>query len=258
MKPACVSPTVSGFVVPPPDLPVYDLSGHLREIRDERYRFNGLGQLVARARRSPLGEAAAGWAIALVLSGTLISASMFLPVAVANVRRMAEAQLVLPRMLREVPEGRVLVFQQFAVPPWLGLSWAYYPRANSPRLDDDILYVRPLGGTPERIDRNLEFWRRRYPDRPAWFFAYQGRDPQLVPLETYLESVVCSEMKATSLWEKGEWTDDTSMALCLGERLDRRGEFDAVDQLDRYCRWYRKGHLSSTGSCFVRRRANSK
>jgi ADP-ribosylglycohydrolase len=48
----------------------------------------------------------------------------------------------------------------------------------------------------------------------------------------------------------GEWTDDTSMALCLAESLLERGGFDPVDQLERYVRWYREGHLSSTGRCF--------
>ncbi len=148
---------------------------------------DGLGQLVARAR-GRFGDAAAGWACALVLSATLVSAAMFLPVLLANARRMADAQLVLPRMLREAGQRRALVFQQFAVPPWLGLSWAYYPPANSPRLDDDVLYVRLLGGSQDRVERNLEFWRRRYPDRPAWLFAYQGRVPQLVPLETFVHA----------------------------------------------------------------------
>jgi ADP-ribosylglycohydrolase len=48
----------------------------------------------------------------------------------------------------------------------------------------------------------------------------------------------------------GEWTDDTSMALCLAESLIERQGFDPVDQLRRYLRWYRSGHLSSTGHCF--------
>lgn len=48
----------------------------------------------------------------------------------------------------------------------------------------------------------------------------------------------------------GEWTDDTSMALCLAESLIVNKGFNAVDQLDRYCLWYRNGHLSSTGKCF--------
>ena len=48
----------------------------------------------------------------------------------------------------------------------------------------------------------------------------------------------------------GEWTDDTSMALCLAESLIERGEFDPDDQMRRYLRWYREGYLSSTGRCF--------
>ena len=48
----------------------------------------------------------------------------------------------------------------------------------------------------------------------------------------------------------GQWTDDTSMALCLAESLLETGGFDPVDQLRRYVRWYREGHLSSTGHCF--------
>jgi ADP-ribosyl-[dinitrogen reductase] hydrolase len=48
----------------------------------------------------------------------------------------------------------------------------------------------------------------------------------------------------------GAWTDDTSMAACLAESLIERGGFDPADQLRRYLRWYREGHLSSTGRCF--------
>ena len=48
----------------------------------------------------------------------------------------------------------------------------------------------------------------------------------------------------------GEWTDDTSMALCLAASLIERGEFDAADQMRRYVRWWKEGYLSSTGSCF--------
>ncbi len=48
----------------------------------------------------------------------------------------------------------------------------------------------------------------------------------------------------------GTWTDDTAMALCLADSLVAAGGFDAIDQLQRYVRWYREGYLSSTGSCF--------
>lgn len=48
----------------------------------------------------------------------------------------------------------------------------------------------------------------------------------------------------------GEWTDDTSMALCLAESLVTKGAFDPVHQLETYCRWERDGHLSVKGYCF--------
>ena len=47
----------------------------------------------------------------------------------------------------------------------------------------------------------------------------------------------------------GQWTDDTSMALCLTESVLDRG-FDPEHQLETYCRWYRHGHWSCTGRCF--------
>jgi ADP-ribosyl-[dinitrogen reductase] hydrolase len=48
----------------------------------------------------------------------------------------------------------------------------------------------------------------------------------------------------------GQWTDDTSMALCLAQSLVEREGFDPSDQMARYVRWYREGYLSSTGHCF--------
>ena len=48
----------------------------------------------------------------------------------------------------------------------------------------------------------------------------------------------------------GEWTDDTSMALCLAASLVERGGFDPADQMARYVRWQEEGYLSATGVCF--------
>jgi ADP-ribosyl-[dinitrogen reductase] hydrolase len=48
----------------------------------------------------------------------------------------------------------------------------------------------------------------------------------------------------------GEWTDDTSMALCLAESLIEKNGFDPRDQMQRYVRWYREGHMGSNGKCF--------
>ncbi len=50
--------------------------------------------------------------------------------------------------------------------------------------------------------------------------------------------------------EPGQWTDDTSMALCLAESLVTCRGFDARDQMERYVRWRDHGHLSSNGRCF--------
>jgi len=50
--------------------------------------------------------------------------------------------------------------------------------------------------------------------------------------------------------EPGQWTDDTSMALCLAESLITCRGFDPADQMRRYVRWWREGYLSSTGACF--------
>jgi ADP-ribosyl-[dinitrogen reductase] hydrolase len=48
----------------------------------------------------------------------------------------------------------------------------------------------------------------------------------------------------------GQWTDDTSMALCLAESLIECQGFNPKDQMERYVRWWKEGHLSSTGECF--------
>lgn len=48
----------------------------------------------------------------------------------------------------------------------------------------------------------------------------------------------------------GEWTDDTSMALCLAASLIHCQGFNAIDQMNRYCNWRSVGYMSSTGNCF--------
>lgn len=48
----------------------------------------------------------------------------------------------------------------------------------------------------------------------------------------------------------GQWTDDTSMALCLAASLIEKGRFDPMDQMQRYVRWWKEGYMSSTGECF--------
>ncbi len=50
--------------------------------------------------------------------------------------------------------------------------------------------------------------------------------------------------------EPGQWTDDTSMAMCLAVSLLECEGFDAHDQMVRYRRWYKEGYWSSIGHCF--------
>ncbi|SMF53978.1 ADP-ribosyl-[dinitrogen reductase] hydrolase [Alteromonadaceae bacterium Bs31] len=50
--------------------------------------------------------------------------------------------------------------------------------------------------------------------------------------------------------EPGQWTDDTSMALCLASSLIQNEGFDAEDQIQRYCNWRDHGYMSSNGRCF--------
>ena len=50
--------------------------------------------------------------------------------------------------------------------------------------------------------------------------------------------------------QAGQWTDDTSMALCLAASLVECNDFDARDQMERYVRWLEEGYYSSTGRCF--------
>ncbi len=48
----------------------------------------------------------------------------------------------------------------------------------------------------------------------------------------------------------GEWTDDTSMALCLADSLIENGDLDETDLMRRFVRWWSNGENSATGWCF--------
>jgi ADP-ribosyl-[dinitrogen reductase] hydrolase len=48
----------------------------------------------------------------------------------------------------------------------------------------------------------------------------------------------------------GQWTDDTTLALCILESINRLGEFNLHDQMNNFLKWWHQGFLSSTGFCF--------
>src|SRR5262245_16117642 len=50
--------------------------------------------------------------------------------------------------------------------------------------------------------------------------------------------------------EAGQWTDDTAMALCLADSLIAHRPVDELDLMRRFCRWWRRGENSCTGTCF--------
>ncbi len=50
--------------------------------------------------------------------------------------------------------------------------------------------------------------------------------------------------------QPGEWTDDTSMALCLAESLIECKGFNPSDQLTRYLRWYNDSYLGTNRTLF--------
>lgn len=50
--------------------------------------------------------------------------------------------------------------------------------------------------------------------------------------------------------EAGQWTDDTSMALCLGQSLIDCNGFNPTDQMVKYLKWYKTGYMSSNERCF--------
>ncbi|CAF3731500.1 unnamed protein product, partial [Adineta steineri] len=68
----------------------------------------------------------------------------------------------------------------------------------------------------------------------------------------FLEKNPVQDLHSGGTWglNKGEFTDDTSMALCLANSLVARKDFIPYDQLVRYKWWFRHGYMSSTGTCF--------
>ncbi|CAF1546975.1 unnamed protein product [Rotaria sp. Silwood1] len=69
---------------------------------------------------------------------------------------------------------------------------------------------------------------------------------------SYMKANPVKDLEGGGTWglQKGQFTDDTSMALCLANSLLARRDFIPYDQLVRYKWWYRFGYMSSTGQCF--------
>jgi hypothetical protein len=115
-------------------------------------------------------------AATLVAAGVVAALSMFWPVHLQTARRGAELRSLVFRALIESHADRALVFADALVYPASGVSWAYFPDNPSPRLDDDILFVRIPKLDPLH-DMQL-FWQRRFADRRAFVFTWaEGGTP---------------------------------------------------------------------------------
>jgi hypothetical protein len=144
---------------------------------------DGMREVVRRGTVPFLRDASQ--AAATVLALGVVSLTMFLPPKLQDLRRMGEAQLAVDRLIARQGVGHALVFHQTVVPYWTRLSWAYFPRINSPSLDDDVLFM--LLQRKDGLFANVEFWRRRFPDRTAWYFGYLEGRPALIPLTDLVE-----------------------------------------------------------------------
>lgn len=76
-----------------------------------------------------------------------------------------------------------------------------------------------------------------------------GSTLEFAPRDTY-EPLIDMVGGGPFKLKPGQWTDDTSMALCLADSLLACNRHDPLDQLARYQRWYQQGENSVTGYCF--------
>ncbi|CAF1132603.1 unnamed protein product [Adineta steineri] len=69
---------------------------------------------------------------------------------------------------------------------------------------------------------------------------------------SYLLEHPVNDLQGGGTWglEIGQFTDDTSMGVCLANSLIARHDFIPYDQLVRYRWWHIHGYMSSTGKCF--------
>jgi ADP-ribosyl-[dinitrogen reductase] hydrolase len=127
------------------------------------------------------------------------------------------------------------------------------------RINDPKAY-RSSPETPEQVEF-VKTWSKSEHGKPTKLNRYLG---SLVGLAIGDALGTTLEFKSPGSFEPiddmvgggplrlnpGELTDDTSMSLCLADSLIKCQGFDAKDQMDRYCRWWKEGYLSSNGTCF--------
>lgn len=106
------------------------------------------------------------------------------------------------------------------------------PISLAPSISQEAIRDRAMGAllglaVGDALGTTLEFQRRD--ERPRIVDITGGGPFQLPP---------------------GCWTDDSSMALALGDSLLASESLDCKDLMDRFVAWWRNGEYSCTGRCF--------
>jgi hypothetical protein len=109
---------------------------------------------------------------AVVVASCVVAALTFVPVQLREIGMSSAVRLTANKLIADNTKGKVLVFANKMVYPPNGHSWSVFPPNPSPDLDDNVIFVRQMGGR-DGTKRNMEFWKRRFPDRSAWMF-YAG------------------------------------------------------------------------------------
>lgn len=72
---------------------------------------------------------------------------------------------------------------------------------------------------------------------------HEAREP-----DTYIKEYCAGGVHSM---KKGEWTDDTAMALAMAQAfIDNKGEFNAHDIMHNWASWYNRGEFIPRGVCF--------
>ncbi|CAF1274602.1 unnamed protein product [Adineta ricciae] len=133
---------------------------------------------------------------------------------------------------------------------WQVKTWLLNPFHSNgtikrvPELEDEM--VDP----PEMVDKNV--FDRVFGSLLGLAIGDAlGASVEFRPQRFLVENRV-TDLQSGGTWglNRGEFTDDTSMALCLANSLVACRDFIPYDQLVRYKWWFRNGYMSSTGNCF--------
>jgi len=162
----CVATLGSVYVTEAMPLLALATAGGMARVRS--YLTDGPGS------RAQLASAAA-------VAGLIIALTGFLPVQLRSIgASSASRKAVLDLVMHQAGEGS-LIFASTILPRKGRISWAIHAPNPTPGLDDSVIYVRPQRG-PDGVEKNREFWQRRFPERRAFELVFAGGGVGLRPM----------------------------------------------------------------------------